>query len=46
MATESTQQASSQTSRKTFADLGQAWLAWQIALLQENRLPLSGDVTQ
>lgn len=30
----------------TWTDLGQAWLAWQIALLQGNRLPLSGDVTQ
>lgn len=46
MATASTQQDSSQHSHKTFADLGEAWLAWQIALLKGNRLPLSGDVTQ
>ncbi|MCO5977698.1 hypothetical protein [Ideonella oryzae] len=46
MATATTQQDSSQSGHKTFADLGDAWLAWQIALLQGNRLPLSGDVTQ
>lgn len=46
MATASTQQDPSKHSHKTFADLGDAWLAWQIALLQGNRLPLSGDVTQ
>ena len=46
MATATTQQDSSKHSYKTFADLGEAWLAWQIALLKGNRLPLSGDVTQ
>lgn len=46
MATATTQQDSSQHSPKTLADLGDAWLAWQIALLKGNRLPLSGDVTQ
>lgn len=46
MATATTQQDSSKHSHKTFADLGDAWLAWQIALLKGNRLPLSGDVTQ
>lgn len=46
MATAHTQQDSSQHSPKTLADLGDAWLAWQIALLKENRWPLSGDVTQ
>ncbi|KAB0575360.1 hypothetical protein F7Q92_18620 [Ideonella dechloratans] len=46
MATAHTQQDSSQHSHKTLADLGDAWLAWQIALLKGNRLPLSGDVTQ
>ncbi|WP_022980915.1 hypothetical protein [Ideonella sp. B508-1] len=46
MATTNTQQDSSQHSPKTLADLGQAWLAWQIALLKGNRWPLSGDVTQ
>lgn len=46
MATATTQQDFSKHSHKTFADLGDAWLAWQIALLQGNRWPLSGDVTQ
>jgi hypothetical protein len=46
MATATTQQDSSKHSHKTLADLGDAWLAWQIALLQGNRWPLSGDVTQ
>ena len=46
MATASTQQDSFKHSHKTLADLGDAWLAWQIALLKGNRWPLSGDVTQ
>jgi hypothetical protein len=35
-----------QTQPQDLADLGDAWLAWQIALLKGNRWPLSGDVTQ
>ncbi len=46
MATESTQQASSDHPAKSWADLSAAWLDWQIAQLNENRLPLSGDVSQ